>query len=446
MDRREFLRAAGLGGVGLWSAAWGAGAPVVRPEAPNVVIILADDLGYGDLGCYGNTAIATPNIDALAAGGLRFTDFHSNGAVCSPTRASLLTGFYPQRWGIEGVLTPGGHRDKPGLSPKATTFAEMMQESGYVTGMVGKWHLGYSRLYRPTGQGFATFRGYLSGNVDYHAHIDNTGTHDWWANDEPMREEGYTTDLITRHAVEFIEAQADAPFCLYVAHEAPHKPYQGRSSAPVRTEGTADRGRASPSDAAALYREMVEALDESVGKIVAALDSTGRLDNTFVFFCSDNGAVEPGSNAPLSGHKGTLWEGGHRVPAIASWPGTIEPGVTQQTAMTMDLFPTLAELGARKAWTRIPTDGFSLVPLLKAGSSLPDRTLFWRTGGERPEKAVRQGVWKLHITPDSTSLFDLESDLAEQANRMTALPGQANALAMALSHWEEGLAEVAPVA
>jgi arylsulfatase A-like enzyme len=446
MDRREFLRAAGLGGVGLWATVSRAAAPVVRPDAPNVVIILADDLGYGDLGCYGCTGIATPNVDALAAGGLRFTDFHSNGAVCSPTRASLLTGFYPQRWGIEGVLTPGGHRNKAGMSPEAVTFAEMLYESGYATGMVGKWHLGYPTIYRPRKQGFSTFRGYLSGNVDYHSRIDNSGEHDWWEDDEWSREEGYTTDLTTNHAVAFIESQDSTPFCLYVAHAAPHAPYQSRSDKSIRVEGTADTKRDVRPDAPEVYRAMVEALDESVGEILAALERTGRLNNTFVFFCSDNGATAPGSNTPLSGQKGTLWEGGHRVPAIASWPGTIPPGVTNQTAMTMDIFPTLAELGARMAWTKVRTDGTSLVPLLTAGTPLPERTLFWRTGGELPEKAARRGVWKLHITPDSTSLYDLESDLAEQANRFMSLPHQANALATALSRWEDEMAGIAPIA
>ncbi len=458
MDRREFLRVAGLSGAGAWCAASGVAAPagrqqapavaapVVRPQAPNVVIILADDLGYGDLGCYGNTEIATPHIDALAAGGLRFTDFHSNGAVCSPTRASLLTGFYPQRWGIEGVLTPKDHRDKPGLSPKAVTFAEMLQESGYATGMVGKWHLGYGEQYRPTHQGFATFYGYLSGNVDYESHIDNSGVYDWWENDKPLREKGYTTTLITKHAVNFIEGQGDAPFCLYVAHEAPHYPYQGPNDPPIRVEGTTDTDRHVPKDAAAVYREMVEALDDSVGQIVAALDRGGHLNDTLIFFCSDNGAVSPGSNAPLSGQKGTLLEGGQRVPAIASWPGTIGPGVTNQTAITMDIFPTLAELGARKAWSRIPSDGVSLVPLLTANKPLNDRTLFWRTQGKNPQKAVRQGAWKLLITTDSTSLFDLDSDLPEQANMMTALPSQANALAIALTNWEDSFVGIPPIA
>jgi arylsulfatase A-like enzyme len=445
MNRREFLRAAGLGGVGLWSAVPGMAAPALRPGSPNVVVILADDLGYGDLGCYGNSALSTPNIDSLAAAGLRFTDFHSNGAVCSPTRASLLTGYYPQRWGIENVLTPSGHRDKPGMPTKAVTFAEMLQETGYRTGMTGKWHLGYPEQFRPTKQGFTTFRGYLSGNVDYHSHIDNSGAHDWWSNDERERTEGYTTDLITQSAVDFIESQDGGPLCLYVAHEAPHFPLQGRSDPAERVEGTAAPGRAERTDAARAYREMVEALDESVGRIMDALHRAGHLQDTFVFFCSDNGAVAPGSNAPLSGSKGTLWEGGHRVPAIAWWPEKIAPGVTGQTAMTMDIFPTLAELGGRKAWSRIPMDGVNLVPLLTAGTPLPDRTLFWRTGGEHAEKAVRQGPWKLHITPDSTSLYNLETDPAEQANRMIELPSQANSLAMALSHWEDSLAGIPPI-
>jgi len=231
-----------------------------------------------------------------------------------------------------------------------------------------------------------------------------------------------------------------------VAHEAPHYPLQGRDDAAVRVEGTENRGPNSPPNPEAVYREMVEVLDEGVGQVMDALERSGHLNDTFVFFCSDNGAAPPGSNGPLRGRKGTLFEGGHRVPAIASWPGTIKPGVTNETAMTMDLFPTLAELGARKAWTQMTTDGVSLAPLLKANKPLPERTLFWRTGGKQPEKAARRGVWKLHITPDATSLYDLEGELGEQANRFTSLPGQANALAMALSNWENEVAGVTPIA
>ncbi|MEA3476736.1 MAG: sulfatase-like hydrolase/transferase [Bacteroidota bacterium] len=201
---------------------------------PNIIIILADDYGYGDVGCYGSKRFLTPHLDALAAGGLRFTDFHSNGTVCSPTRAALLTGRYQQRTGINGVVTAAGHRHT-GLDLEETTFAEVLKSEGYVTALFGKWHLGYLPDYNPVRQGFDEFTGYVSGNVDYHAHLDQTGMEDWWKQDELNPECGYTTDLITDHGVDFIQRHSEKPFLLYIAHEAPHYPYQGRNDPPRYT-------------------------------------------------------------------------------------------------------------------------------------------------------------------------------------------------------------------
>ena len=187
---------------------------------------MADDLGYGDVGCYGSRRNQTPQIDALARDGMRFTDFHSSGTVCSPTRAGLLTGRYQQRSGIPAVITAANHRDV-GLPLEEITFAERLKKAGYGTAMFGKWHLGYERRFNPIHQGFEQFRGYVSGNVDYVSHVDQTGIADWWDGDKLVPEQGYSTELITKHAVEYIEQNRERPFCLYVAHEAPHYPYQG---------------------------------------------------------------------------------------------------------------------------------------------------------------------------------------------------------------------------
>ena len=201
------------------------GAPEDRP---NVIVILADDLGYGDLGSYGNRQIRTPSLDRLAAEGTRLTDFHSASPVCSPTRAALLTGRYPQRAGIGGVVYAAPQRNRHhGLFQSELTFAEVMRGAGYDTAVVGKWHLGYRKQFNPVRHGFDTFRGYVSGNVDYFSHVDGEGFADWWNNDTKIEEDGYSTHLITRAAVEFVEAQRAGPFCLYIAHEAPHSPFQG---------------------------------------------------------------------------------------------------------------------------------------------------------------------------------------------------------------------------
>ncbi|MHC4518058.1 MAG: sulfatase-like hydrolase/transferase, partial [Planctomycetota bacterium] len=193
-------------------------------ERPNIILIMADDLGYGDIGCYGGW-IQTPNIDALAKGGMRFTDYHSNGAVCSPTRAALLTGRYQQRCGIDAVVTAKGPARETGMAQKEITFAEVLKQRGYVTGLFGKWHVGYRVQFNPTKQGFDEFIGYVSGNVDYHTHIDQANITDWWKGPKKAPEEGYVTDLVTKHAVDFLHRHKDEPFCLYLPHEAPHYPY-----------------------------------------------------------------------------------------------------------------------------------------------------------------------------------------------------------------------------
>ncbi|MBN1342344.1 MAG: sulfatase-like hydrolase/transferase, partial [Phycisphaerae bacterium] len=282
LSRRDVLRAAGLGAASLLCST-GSSCAEEAASRPNIILIMADDLGYGDLGCYGNPKIATPHIDALAAGGMRLTDFHANGPVCSPTRAALLTGRYQQRCGIEGVVTAKGHRDT-GMDLSETTFAEVLKSAGYATGLFGKWHLGYEAGFNPTKQGFDEFRGYVSGNVDYHSHIDQTGIEDWWTGVEKVPETGYTTDLITRHGVRFIERHKDRPFCLYLPHEAPHYPYQGRADRPDRAPGKPGPIQGSRKDKVGAYKEMVEAMDEGLGRIVETVRRLGLDKRTFIFF------------------------------------------------------------------------------------------------------------------------------------------------------------------
>ena len=287
-----------------------------KERKPNIIIILADDYGYGDVGCYGSKRFNTPHLDALAAGGLRFTDFHSNGAVCSPTRAAFLTGRYQQRTGISGVVTAAGHRNT-GLDLGETTFAEVLKPAGYVTALFGKWHLGYLPDYNPVRQGFDEFIGYVSGNIDYHAHLDQTGMEDWWEQEELNPERGYTTDLITDHGVDFIQRNREKPFLLYIAHEAPHYPFQGRNDPPRYTR---ENGRTNDPVTQEVYREMIEVMDEGVGRIHQAVIDADLIDNTLIIFFSDNGPSGLGSAGALRGKKGQIWEGGHRVPAIAYWP------------------------------------------------------------------------------------------------------------------------------
>lgn len=416
-----------------------------EPPRPNFVVIMADDLGYGDLSCYGSPGYRTPHLDRLAREGLRFTDFHSNGSVCSPTRAALLTGRYQQRSGIDGVILadPNQNRDE-GLEPDEVTFAESLQTAGYATGIFGKWHLGYEPRFNPVHQGFDLFRGFVSGNICYQAHLDRMGIADWWHDDRPTPEEGYTTHLITRHALEFISAHRTGPFCCYIAHEAVHSPYQGPEDPPVRQAGkTGDRP---PSKSVAqAYGEMAAELDKSVGLIVGRLRELGIEKQTLVLFLSDNGATPQGNNAPLRGAKGSVWEGGHRVPCIAWQPGTIQPGtVTDQTAMTMDIMPTLLQLAQAAPDVDRPLDGVSLVPVLQGKGPLRPRTLFWKAGNNA---AVRRGEWKLvsiSSGPDRSSsprLFQLTDDLGEKQDRAAEFPELVKQLMDELLTWQADVAQ-----
>lgn len=416
-----------------------------KPAPPNFVIILADDLGYGDIGCYGSESIPTPHLDALAAGGMRFLDFHSNGAVCSPTRAALMTGRYQQRSGIGGVVTAASHRHT-GLAVEEATFADVLKENGYATAIFGKWHLGYSSEFNPIHQGFDKFRGYVSGNVDFFSHIDQAGHEDWWSQDQLVPEDGYTTHLITRHGIRFIEENRDHPFCLYLPHEAPHYPYQGPGDTAIRRKDAPGKVQGERDDIAAAYREMVMELDKGVGEILATLKRLGLEENTLVFFCSDNGATPNGSNGILRGFKGQPYEGGHRVPAIASWPGVIPTGrETSVTAMTMDLFPTLLDAAGIAAPPGSALDGVSLLPILKGAAPESDRTLFWRVNRG---SAIRDGRWKLVITPArkkipaAVELFDLKIDPEETSNLAKENPEQVEKLQKSLDTWRAGWADV----
>ena len=414
-------------------------------SSPNIVLIMADDLGYGDLGCYGNSNIETPNIDALAANGLRFTDFHSSGPMCSPTRAGTLTGVYQQRFGpnFDGAIS-GVEDYHTGLPLEAITIAEVLKEKGYATGCFGKWHLGFQPPYFPTKQGFDEFRGLGSGDGDFFTHVDRSGREDWRTNDEKTPEEGYTTDLLTKHSIDFIRRHRDEPFFLYVPHLAIHFPWQGPEDPPHRQAGTVyhqDKWGVIP-DRSNVYphvRAMIESLDKSVGKILSVLKKESLIENTLVIFTSDNGGYirysggfeNISSNGPLRGQKTQVYEDGHRVPTIVSWPGRIKPGVTNQTSISMDWFPTFAGL-AGVSMPHMQLDGVDLSPLLFDGKSLSDRNLFWRIRGNW---AVRSGPWKLTYANGESVLYNLDSDIGETTDLSTKHPEKVAGLRAAYDEW-----------
>ena len=424
-------------------------APLTAPyasERPNFVIIMADDLGYGDIGCYGSRRIGTPHIDRLAVEGMRFTDFHSSGAVCSPTRAGLMTGRYQQRAGIPAVIVadPTRPTHPHGIQDGEITFAELLTGAGYKTAIFGKWHLGYYRKYNPVRHGFEQFRGYISGNVDFFSHVDQAGRLDWWRDDQIDDEPGYTTHLITKHSLAFIDANRDEPFCLYVPYEPPHYPYQGPNDKPVRTigkeRGTAET-RQSKGDVQRAYKEMVEEMDKGVGGIVAALKTYGIERKTLVMFFSDNGGTRQGSNGPLRGQKGQVWEGGHRVPCIAWWPGRIKAGgVSNDLAITLDVMPTILAAADIDPPTDRKLDGVNLLPLLTQGKPLGPRKLFWGHGNSL---AMRDGTWKMVAGAPGQKqpgLFNLANDLAEQSDIAQQDPARLKEMTAAIEAWEKDTA------
>ncbi|MCD6338545.1 MAG: sulfatase-like hydrolase/transferase [Verrucomicrobia bacterium] len=437
---RKILRIlAGCGAAAIVCSAAPACRAAAAAERPNFVIILADDMGYGDASCYGNRRFATPHIDRLAAEGARFTDFHSSGPVCSPTRAGLLTGRYQQRAGIDGVINadPKANRHH-GLQLCEVTFAELLKRVGYATAVIGKWHLGYEPRYNPLHQGFDEFHGYVSGNIDYISHYDRMGVYDWWDGLRKTVEPGYSTHLITRHAIQFLEAHRNEPFCLYIAHEAVHSPWQGPNDPPVRGPEAAPGRAVRSAQIARAYREMLQEMDKGVGEVMAALKRLGLEKNTLVFFFSDNGATQQGSNSPFRGFKGSLWEGGHRVPAIARWPGRIKPGrIIDLPAISLDIAPTLIELAGASFSKDRPLDGRSLAPLLLKNRAQPERRLFWAF---RNYRAMRQGQWKL-LVPEAqragtAKLFDLSRDPGEKTDLAAKEPARVQAMLKALKQWE----------
>jgi len=400
---------------------------------PNIILIMADDMGYGDIGCFGSKSIKTPVLDKMAADGIKFIDYHSNGAVCTPTRAALLTGNYQQRTGLEGVIKAQIDKRIYGIAESEVTMGEIFQKSGYQTGIFGKWHLGYQPEFNPTHHGFNEFYGYVSGNVDYISHLDGIGRYDWWHNTDTCFDKGYVTDLITNQALKFIESNKNNPFLLYLPHEAPHFPYQGRNDKADRLSGSKFEMLSSRSDKKQAYKEMIEIMDENIGRVLQKLKDLNLEQNTLVFFCSDNGATEMGSNGDLNGFKGSLWEGGHRVPAIAYYPGKISPGkISDSPILSMDILPTLLSVAGISDNIKFDGEGFS--QLLFSEKEMKKRPLFWRFQNQR---VVRMGNWKYLKIKEKEYLFDLNKDLGETTNLKDENPAKMKEFKTLLKDWEK---------
>jgi len=385
IERREALRrlgALGLGAAAASSGCLGARRPAeapprpVRTDRPNILVIIADDLGYGDVGCYGCRDIKTPNIDGLARDGARLTQFYVAMPLCAPTRVSILTGRSPLRTSLP--TNPDYRNPNSGLSPDEILIPEVLKQRGYVSGLVGKWHLGYAPKFRPLRQGFDEYWGFLSGWADYYEHTYRQGTKWMFHNDTPINPKGYMTDLLGEHAVDFIRRHRDDPFYLQVAFNAPHWPEE----APPAYIQRSRRG---------VFGAMVECLDDNIGRILAALDELDLSRQTLVIFVSDNGADERhgGDNGPLKGGKGQLTEGGIRVPFVARWPGRIPAGiVVEEPVISMDIFSTVAAVAGAREPSGVVIDGRNIIEVLEGRARSPHDTLYW---GFRGNWAVRRG-------------------------------------------------------
>lgn len=390
-----------------------------QDRQPNIVYIIADDIGYADVGFHGSD-IATPALDRLAAEGATLGQFYAQ-PLCTPTRAALMTGRYPLRYGLQTGVIPSGA--SYGLATDEVLLPQILGAAGYRTALIGKWHLGHGDPdFWPRQRGFDSFYGTLVGEIDHFEHTAH-GVPDWYRDNTPVEEEGYDTELLGDEAVRLIEGHDPAtPLFLELAFTAAHTPYQAPEALLARHSGIADPQRRA-------YAAMISAMDDQIGRVVAALEAKGMREDTLIVFQSDNGGTRskmfageaavagdlPPSNAPLRDGKGTLYEGGTRVVALMNWPGRIAPGVAPGMIHVVDMLPTLAGLaGASTAGTK-PLDGVDLWPAL-TGSGLRDEVVY---NVEPTQAAVRQGKWKLYwvaTLPPTVELFDIEADPTESTS------------------------------
>jgi arylsulfatase A-like enzyme len=418
MTRRGFLSTTAAGAL--------AAAPA-RSRKPNFIVFLLDDLGYGDLGCQGATDVKTPNIDALAASGARFTDWYACAPVCAPSRASLLTGRYPQRCGVPG--------NGQFLRPSEQTIAQVLKPQGYATAAVGKWHLGGTTETDPNSHGFDYYFGFHDGCVDYYSHRFYWGEpkrvnfHDLWRNREEVFEDGeYLTQLITREAKQWLTAHRSEPFFLYVPYNAVHYPMHAPRKYTDRFQHLEPERRT--------YAAMLSAADDGIGEIMSLVKQQGLLEDTLVIFAGDNGATrEPraglnqqpakgGTTGPLRGCKFSVFEGGIRVPMIMSRPGTIPKGqVIREVGMHADLLPTFATAAGASLPSDRTIDGRDILPMATSQARSPHQALYWDSTGQL---AVRRGQWKLVLNgtimgetvagDDTVFLSNLDADIGERRN------------------------------
>ena len=420
-------------------AVWATPAGAQVPSKPNVVLIVTDDVGYGDIGSYGAPDVKTPNIDGLAKDGVRLTDFYA-APQCTPTRAALISGRYQQRFRLEAAMggpkTPTG---QTGLPATGYSLPQLLKNNGYATGLIGKWHLGYRPEFSPNAHGFEYFFGFKSGYIDYYQHTNSDGDSDLFENATPVRVDGYMTDLITERSVAFIDEHTGGPFFLEVTYNAAHWPFQ----IPDHPSVAADHGRfVQPEESSTATRQdyiaMLERADQGIGRILQTLRRRGLERNTLVIYVQDNGGEWLSRNTPLFNRKGTLWEGGIRVPAIFKWPGHLPAGrVSNQVGIVQDVTASILAATGTAVPSQAKPDGINLMPILEGRTDASERTLFFRfMVGTTTQVAVRQGSWKLLVDGAKRYVFDLSKDIGERNDLARQRQDIARRLRPLIDAWE----------
>jgi arylsulfatase A-like enzyme len=419
----------------------------MNAKRPNIIFIVADDLGFADLGCYGGRdaefGAVSPVLDGLAAKGLKLTQGYSNSPVCSPTRFALMTARWQYRLrgaADEPINSKSRGSATLGLPPEHPTLPSLLKGAGYRTALIGKWHLGYPPHFSPLRSGYDTFFGPMSGGVDYFTHCDSRGTHDLWVGEHEHRQEGYLTDLITDRAVGWIGEVAggavadDSPFFLSLHYTAPHWPWETRDDEALAQEVKDNLFHLHGGNIHS-YRRMIHHMDEGIGRVMAALRQAGVERDTLVVFTSDNGGERFSDNWPLVGGKMDLTEGGIRVPWIAHWPAVIAPGGTSaQHCLTMDWSATMLAAAGVAADPGYPLDGISLLQVLQDPNATFERPMAWRML-HRGQRAYRQGDWKYLQVDGHEYLFNIPADERERANHATRQPERLAALRQGWLDW-----------
>ena len=420
-----------------------------KQQRPNILLITADNLGYGDLGCYGNKVMQTPRLDQLAREGARLTDFYTASPTCTVSRATLLTGRYPQRIGLNHQLS-ADENYADGLRQSERLIPQYLKPQGYRTACFGKWNVGFSKGSRPTERGFDEFFGFAAGNIDYYHHY-YAGRHDLWRGLNEVFEKGYSTELFADEACRFITENQKRPFFIYLPFNAPHfpskrnkQPGQGNEWQAPDSAFAAYGYSPETKDPRKRYRAVVTALDTAIGRVLDQLDTCGLRDNTLVIWYSDNGAfmlkdrgLEVASNKPLRDGGVTLWEGGIRVPAIVRYPGRIEAGsVNSSPLISLDILPTLIAVSGGERPADRTLDGTNMLPVLEHPEAAEPRTFFFQY---RKYAAVRHANYKLLRTnPDKPfMLFDLDQDLSETTDLADQKPKIAKQMKAAYAAWEQ---------